>query len=112
MGEDRIIQNINQIFIINKNIVYIKVSNICCHNCCINIQGKYTFSMIRVSATTHTVNTDQRRIPLDGQDGGDGKSFSVNMPSDYGVVIPGYYMMFAMNEAGTPCVAKFFKVSL
>ncbi|KAJ3953823.1 hypothetical protein N0V92_009691 [Colletotrichum tropicale] len=80
----------------------------------INMQdeGKYTFSMIRVSATTHTVNTDQRRIPLDGQDGGDGKSFSVNMPSDYGVVIPGYYMMFAMNEAGTPCVAKFFKVSL
>ncbi|KAK1974852.1 kelch domain-containing protein [Colletotrichum cereale] len=74
--------------------------------------GAYTFSMLRVSATTHTVNTDQRRIPLDGQDGGDGKSFTVNVPNDYGVAIPGYYMLFAMNEAGVPCVAKFFKVAL
>ncbi|EFQ30446.1 kelch domain-containing protein [Colletotrichum graminicola] len=74
--------------------------------------GAYTFSMIRVSATTHTVNTDQRRIPLDGQDGGDGKSFTVNVPNDYGVAIPGYYMLFAMNEAGVPCVAQFFKVTL
>ncbi|OLN93108.1 Galactose oxidase 3 [Colletotrichum chlorophyti] len=74
--------------------------------------GQYTFSMIRVSATTHTVNTDQRRIPLDGQDDGDGRDFTVNVPEDYGVVIPGYYMLFAMNEAGVPCVAKFFKVAL
>ncbi|KAK1969570.1 kelch domain-containing protein [Colletotrichum sublineola] len=74
--------------------------------------GAYTFSMIRVSATTHTVNTDQRRIPLDGQDSGDGQRFTVHGPDDYGVAIPGYYMLFAMNEAGVPCVAKFFKVVL
>ncbi|WYZ43433.1 hypothetical protein EsH8_VI_001132 [Colletotrichum jinshuiense] len=74
--------------------------------------GKYTFSMLRVSATTHTVNTDQRRIPLDGKDGGDGRKFTVSVPSDYGIAVPGYYMLFAMDKAGVPCVAKFFKVSL
>lgn len=74
--------------------------------------GKYTFSMLRVSATTHTVNTDQRRILLDGKDGGDGRKFTVSVPSDYGIAVPGYYMLFAMDKAGVPCVAKFFKVSL
>ncbi|KFG81458.1 galactose oxidase precursor [Metarhizium anisopliae] len=62
--------------------------------------AKYTFSLIRMSATTHTINTDQRRIPFNVSPA-PAKSFTLNIPADYGVVIPGYYMLFALNEAGS-----------
>ncbi|KAI6447729.1 hypothetical protein MCOR22_003236 [Pyricularia oryzae] len=73
--------------------------------------GAYSFSMIRTGSTTHTVNTDSRRIPLAGQDVGGG-SYVVTVPSDYGIATPGYYMLFALSEAGVPAVAKFFRVGL
>lgn len=62
-------------------------------------------SLIRYSATTHTVNTDQRRIPLK-LNGGGSNSYTANIPTDPGILIPGYYMLFVMNSNGVPSVAK------
>ncbi|KAK3400890.1 putative galactose oxidase precursor [Sordaria brevicollis] len=64
-------------------------------------------SLVRLCTTTHTVNTDQRRVPLVlrrrvpvlGR-------YHVTIPNDPGVVIPGYWMLFVMDENGTPSVAK------
>ncbi|KAL8828519.1 MAG: hypothetical protein Q9170_006572, partial [Blastenia crenularia] len=47
------------------------------------------FALIRLSSTTHTVNTDQRRIALTPTAGADGGSV-VTVPADPGVVLPGY----------------------
>jgi galactose oxidase len=68
-------------------------------------------SLIRYGTATHTVNTDQRRIPLAlNKKGANGYSFVV--PSDAGVALPGYWMLFVMSQTGVPSVAKTVKVVL
>jgi galactose oxidase len=68
------------------------------------------FALVRMSATTHTVNTDQRRIPVSFSAAGT-NTYSLAVPRDSGVVLPGYYMLFALDANGTPSVAKVVKIS-
>ena len=68
------------------------------------------FALIRLGSTTHTVNTDQRRIALTPQ-GGSGGSFTVKVPTDPGVALPGYWYLFALTQDGVPSVAKYVKVT-
>jgi galactose oxidase len=67
------------------------------------------FSLVRTSAVTHSVNTDQRRVPLTATPT-DGASYTVQIPGDPGVVLPGYHLLFAMTAAGTPSVATFIQI--
>jgi hypothetical protein len=74
-----------------------------------------SFVLMRLSATTHTVNNDQRRIPLaiaTAQAGTKGaESYTLTMPSaDPGVVLPGYYMLFALNAGGVPSVSTTIRI--
>lgn len=65
-----------------------------------------SFSLIRYSTSTHTVNTDQRRIPMNPTGAG-ANTYKITLgPNDYGVVTPGYWMLFAINGAGVPSVSK------
>jgi hypothetical protein len=60
------------------------------------------FSMIRYGTATHTVNTDQRQIPITPVAAGT-NTYKVTLgPANSGQVIPGYWMLFALNAAGTP----------
>ena len=68
-----------------------------------------TFSLIRTSTVTHSVNTDQRRIPLTPT-AVTGNTASLALPSDPGVVIPGQYLLFAIDANGVPSVAKTIKI--
>ncbi|WP_254894744.1 galactose oxidase early set domain-containing protein [Chromobacterium haemolyticum] len=69
---------------------------------------------MRLSAVTHTVNNDQRRIalsvsqitPLAGE-----TRYSLQIPADSGAVLPGYYMLFAMNPQGVPSVARIITIN-
>ncbi|MCJ1310119.1 hypothetical protein MMC25_003780 [Agyrium rufum] len=63
-----------------------------------------TFSLIRFGSTTHSVNTDQRRIALTPT--GSGTSYSVTVPADSGIALPGYWMLFALNASGVPSLAN------
>ena len=67
------------------------------------------FSLVRMGSATHTVDTDQRRVPLTPS--GSGTSYTVGIPSDAGVALPGYWFLFAMDSAGTPSVARIVKVT-
>jgi hypothetical protein len=74
-----------------------------------------SFVLMRLSATTHTVNNDQRRIPLTiatAKAGANGaESYTLTMPSaDPGVVLPGYYMLFALNAAGVPSISSTIQI--
>ena len=62
------------------------------------------FSLVRYGSATHSVNTDQRRIPLTPT--ASGLSYTVTVPSDPGVALPGPWMLFALDSAGVPSVAK------
>lgn len=66
------------------------------------------WSLVRVSSTTHTVNTDQRRVPLTATN--NGNTYALKVPNDYGIVLPGYYMLFGMNAQGTPSLSKSVKI--
>ncbi len=74
-----------------------------------------SFVLMRLSATTHTVNNDQRRIPLSMSTisalAGGAYSYTLRMPSaDPGVVLPGYYMLFALNSSGVPSVSTTIQI--
>jgi len=64
-------------------------------------------SLIRLCSATHTVNTDQRRVPLEPIRLATGRfKYEVRLPADPGIIIPGYWMMFVMDNSGTPSIAK------
>lgn len=62
-------------------------------------------SLIRFGTATHTVNTDQRRIPLD-LNLINNSQYSADLPDDSGVLLPGYYMLFVIDKNGVPSVSK------
>lgn len=68
-----------------------------------------TFALIRMSAVTHGVNNDQRRIPLTPT-AVNGTTYTLQLPSDKGVVLPGDYMLFALDANGTPSVAAIMNI--
>jgi galactose oxidase len=59
---------------------------------------------MRLSSVTHTVNNDQRRIPLVATTP-DGVNYTTTLSSDSGVLIAGYYMLFAIGPTGVPSMA-------
>lgn len=58
---------------------------------------------------TDTVNTDQRRIPLTNATA-NGTTYTMALPLDPGVLIPGFYYLFAMDKTGVPSLARFVEV--
>jgi YVTN family beta-propeller protein len=69
------------------------------------------FSIIRFGAATHTVNNDQRRLSLTHRRTGT-NTYEVDIPSNPGWLLPGNWMLFAINANGTPSVAKIVRVRL
>lgn len=68
------------------------------------------FSLIRITSTTHTVNTDQRRIALTPS-GTNGLTYTLTVPGDPGIALPGVWMLFAINSAGVPSVSKMLTIT-
>ena len=73
-------------------------------------QSVAQFSLIRTSSVTHTVNTDQRRIPLPVASTS-GTTSVLALPSDTGILVPGNYLLFAMNAGGVPSIAASIRIS-
>jgi galactose oxidase len=66
--------------------------------------GISAFSLMRLSSVTHSVNNEQRRVPVNFTVVGTNR-YSLALPADRGVLVPGYYMLFAMNAQGVPSTA-------
>ena len=64
-----------------------------------------SFSLIRMSSVTHSVNTDQRRVPLKLV-GRKGNLYQLITPDDTGILIPGSWMLFAMDGKGVPSMGR------
>lgn len=67
-------------------------------------KGMSAFALMRSSSVTHSLNNEQRRIPLTFTVGTAGE-YQLTIPGDPGVVVPGYYMLFALNAKGVPSVS-------
>jgi YVTN family beta-propeller protein len=68
-----------------------------------------SFALLRASSATHALNNDQRRLPLTFRSTGS-NAYSVDVPSNPGWAVPGLYMLFAMNSAGVPSLARIVQV--
>ncbi|KAJ8063258.1 hypothetical protein OCU04_008489 [Sclerotinia nivalis] len=67
----------------------------------------HSASLVRIGSATHTVNTDQRRVPLLLSKVLLGRNrYATRLPADSGVLIPGHWMLFVMDEHGTPSRAQ------
>src|SRR5207248_2904626 len=65
-------------------------------------------SWIRLSAVTHAFDQEQRFIPLSFSAATGG--VNVTFPSSANISPPGYYMLFLLNSAGVPSVAKIINI--
>ena len=80
------------------------------HNTSINVTTNTTvteFSLIRLGSATHSVNNEQRRIPLNIS-GTSGTTYTLDIPNA-NIAVPGYYMLFAINN-GVPSVSKAIRI--
>lgn len=68
-----------------------------------------SFALLRLSSVTHSVNNEQRRIPLAFTSTAN-KTYSLNLPADRGLLVPGYYMLFGLNSKGVPSVSRTIRI--
>lgn len=67
------------------------------------------YSLVRMSSATHSVDTDQRRISLPVASRV-GNTARLTLPGDAGVLVPGSWMLFAMDDQGVPSIAATIRV--
>jgi galactose oxidase len=63
---------------------------------------------VRLSSVTHALNTNQRINFL--QFTSDGNKLKVTAPLNGKICPPGHYMLFVLNKAGVPSVAKVIRI--
>ena len=68
------------------------------------------FNLVRMSAVTHGVNTDQRLLTVDIT-ARNGNTYTLNSPESGNIAPPGYYMLFALNAQGVPSESKIIQIS-
>jgi hypothetical protein len=66
-------------------------------------------SLVRVSATTHHYNTDQRLIWLQIESK-TSSSVTARAPINNRLAPPGYYLVHVLNSAGVPSVGRFVRI--
>ncbi|MDJ0919379.1 MAG: DUF1929 domain-containing protein [Woeseiaceae bacterium] len=68
------------------------------------------FSMIKMSSTTHGMNTDVRYL-RPAFTAAAGNNYDVTLHSNPNVATPGYWMLFAVNSSGVPSEAHVIRVT-
>jgi hypothetical protein len=66
--------------------------------------------LMRPSAATHATDLEQRSVALDIARNPDG-TLALTIPGEAALVPPGYYMLFLVDQAGTPSVARWVHVT-
>jgi hypothetical protein len=69
----------------------------------------FRFTLVRLGATTHGFDQDQRFVEL-GFIATGGGQYVVHGPTNPAEAPPGYYMLFALSRAGQPSVGRYVRV--
>jgi hypothetical protein len=75
-----------------------------------NTQPVARFVMVKTGSVSHGVNFDQRFVELTFQQTDD--HLVVHAPSRAADAPPGYYLLFAINQAGTPSIGRIARVGV
>ncbi|AZQ57684.1 DUF1929 domain-containing protein [Maribacter sp. MJ134] len=70
-------------------------------------QGIVEFSLIRFSSATHSVNNEQRRIPISFSE--NAGAYNLTIPNRE-LLPPGNYMLFALDSFGVPSISETVRV--
>jgi hypothetical protein len=65
-------------------------------------------ALVRLGAVTHSVNMEQRYVPLSFSAGSG--SLTATVPTNVNAAPPGYYMLFIVDGTGVPSVAKMVRL--
>jgi hypothetical protein len=74
----------------------------------VDTSGISKVALVRTGSVTHTLDFDQRYINLGFT--ASGSTLNVTMPDSANTAPPGYYMLFVLNSAGVPSVARLIKL--
>ncbi|MBW0118881.1 galactose oxidase early set domain-containing protein, partial [Pseudonocardia abyssalis] len=66
--------------------------------------------LIRPSAATHVTDLEQRSVALDVEKRPDG-TLGLAVPAEATLAPPGFYMLFLVDDQGTPSVARWVQVT-
>lgn len=66
--------------------------------------------LVRPSAATHVTDLEQRTVALEMEKRPDG-TLGLALPGEATLVPPGYYMLFLVDDQGTPSVARWVQVT-
>ena len=66
--------------------------------------------LVAPGATTHGVDMHQRVVNLPARRRSDGVGYDIDTPLNANVALPGYYMLFLLDDQGRPSFAKWIKV--
>ena len=67
-------------------------------------------ALIKTASVSHSWNTEQRFIELTFQQNGD--QLSIQAPTKAADAPPGFYLLFVLNSAGTPSIAKIARIGV
>jgi hypothetical protein len=65
-------------------------------------------NLVKLGATTHSFDADQRLIKLAFTRGSE--RLSIQTPSNGTFAPPGHYMLFILNDSGVPSMARIIKL--
>ncbi|OWP02986.1 kelch domain-containing protein [Marssonina coronariae] len=65
--------------------------------------------LMRMGTATHSINTDQRRVPLTDVKV-EGGVYTATLPAERGVLIVGFYYLFVVSEGGVPSLGRTVRV--
>ena len=67
-------------------------------------------TMIRMSGTTHAINTDLRFLEVEFDERSAGR-YALTLESNLNVLVPGYWMVFGIDGNGVPSEAEILQIS-
>ncbi|MBX3244408.1 MAG: DUF1929 domain-containing protein [Acidobacteria bacterium] len=65
--------------------------------------------LMRMSSVTHSVDFEQRRVPMTFTRTASG--INANAPANANIAPPGFYMLFLIDNAGVPSIAKIMQIA-
>lgn len=69
-----------------------------------------SFVLMRAASATHSVNNEQRRVPVKSRLSGTLR-YTLTLPTATGTLVPGDHLLFALDATSVPSVAKVVRIT-
>ena len=74
-------------------------------------EGLTRFTLVRMTGTTHAFSSDVRFLEVPFSEAGAGQ-YDLELHANPNVIVPGYWMLFALDGQGTPSISKTMRIAI